>query len=182
VVTVLGPGQSWGQVNITKVLSRLEKYYEAFEVGTLNAEDLEPRIATLRSQQSELELSRSKIQQAGSASKVSDAVVRRHVENLEPLLQDSDRQLRKTALRSFIDRIEVDGSTVTVEYHLPQMELSESDGRAVLPIVPVGGDGGTRTPGLCIANAALSQLSYIPSYRTGAPCHVRQTDAELNPD
>ena len=26
-----------------------------------------------------------------------------------------------------------------------------------------GGDGGTRTPDLCIANAALSQLSYIPS-------------------
>lgn len=27
-----------------------------------------------------------------------------------------------------------------------------------------GGDGGVRTPGLCIANAPLSQLSYIPSF------------------
>ena len=28
-----------------------------------------------------------------------------------------------------------------------------------------GGDGGIRTPGLRIANAALSQLSYIPKPR-----------------
>jgi hypothetical protein len=28
----------------------------------------------------------------------------------------------------------------------------------------IGGDEGDRTPGLSIANAALSQLSYIPEY------------------
>ena len=28
----------------------------------------------------------------------------------------------------------------------------------------IGGDRGDRTPGLCIANAALSQLSYIPKW------------------
>ena len=28
-----------------------------------------------------------------------------------------------------------------------------------------GGDEGTRTPGLCLAKAPLSQLSYIPSFR-----------------
>ena len=27
---------------------------------------------------------------------------------------------------------------------------------------PFGGDEGTRTPGLCLAKAPLSQLSYIP--------------------
>ena len=32
----------------------------------------------------------------------------------------------------------------------------------VLPTVTPGGDRGTRTPDLCDANAALSQLSYIP--------------------
>jgi hypothetical protein len=35
--------------------------------------------------------------------------------------------------------------------------------RLVLGIVPIGGDRGTRTPDLCDANAALSQLSYIPT-------------------
>ena len=32
-----------------------------------------------------------------------------------------------------------------------------------------GGDRGDRTPGLCIANAALSQLSYIPK---GQGCYT----------
>ena len=35
----------------------------------------------------------------------------------------------------------------------------------VLGIIPDGGDRGIRTPDLCDANAALSQLSYIPSQR-----------------
>jgi hypothetical protein len=30
----------------------------------------------------------------------------------------------------------------------------------------IGGDEGDRTPGLGIANAALSQLSYIPNHKT----------------
>ena len=33
----------------------------------------------------------------------------------------------------------------------------------VRPIVPLSGAGGTRTPYLGIANAALSQLSYSPT-------------------
>ncbi len=35
----------------------------------------------------------------------------------------------------------------------------------ILGIVPFGGDRGIRTPDLCDANAALSQLSYIPKLR-----------------
>jgi hypothetical protein len=34
--------------------------------------------------------------------------------------------------------------------------------RAGVSLHITGGDRGTRTPNLCIANAALSQLSYIP--------------------
>ena len=40
---------------------------------------------------------------------------------------------------------------------------SDLDFRGVLGIVPFGGDRGIRTPNLCDANAALSQLSYIPT-------------------
>jgi hypothetical protein len=47
--------------------------------------------------------------------------------------------------------------------------------RGVLGIVPFGGDRGIRTPDLRDANAALSQLSYIPSsnnkdYNIYPPC------------
>ena len=89
-------------------------------------------------------------------------VVRRHVDDLEALLQDANRQLRKTALRSFIERIKVDENTVTIEYHLPQSESAEAEGPVVLPIMPCGGDGGTRTPDPLNAIEVLSQLSYIP--------------------
>ncbi len=34
--------------------------------------------------------------------------------------------------------------------------------KAPAPFSPLGGDEGDRTPGLGVANAALSQLSYIP--------------------
>ena len=37
-----------------------------------------------------------------------------------------------------------------------------------------GGDEGDRTPGLGVANAALSQLSYIPNRRTHLPKKRRE--------
>ncbi len=73
---------------------------------------------------------------------------------------------RKTVLRSFIERIEVDGGAVTVEYHLPETRTAGSHDPAVLSIVPFGGAAGNRTPDLVIANDALSQLSYSPPART----------------
>ena len=36
---------------------------------------------------------------------------------------------------------------------------------------PAGGDRGARTPNLGIANAALSQLSYIPKFKAGMLLH-----------
>ncbi len=36
--------------------------------------------------------------------------------------------------------------------------------KATVPFSRIGGDEGDRTPGLGVANAALSQLSYIPIF------------------
>jgi site-specific DNA recombinase len=70
----------------------------------------------------------------------------------------------KAFLRSFVKGVTVDGNHVRIEYRLP---LPSSIGRkraeSVLPIVTPGGDRGIRTPDLRDANAALSQLSYIPT-------------------
>jgi hypothetical protein len=38
----------------------------------------------------------------------------------------------------------------------------------------IGGDEGDRTPGLGIANAALSQLSYIPNLKNSCSKNVRE--------
>ena len=71
---------------ITQVLSRLGRYYEAFESGTLSAEDLGPRVAELNSQRDELEVSKTNTQQDRSVPKISKALVRHHVEDLKTLL------------------------------------------------------------------------------------------------
>ena len=59
--------------------------------------------------------------------------------------------------------IVVDKNTVKLYYNIPV----PPDGKrietvGVLPVEPFGGDRGIRTPDLRDANAALSQLSYIP--------------------
>ena len=45
----------------------------------------------------------------------------------------------------------------------------------------IGGDRGTRTPNLGIANAALSQLSYIPTPEFGQPQQGAQLKCYSNP-
>jgi hypothetical protein len=85
---------------------------------------------------------------------------------LRSLLKEADFTERKPSLRSFIKRIEVNKKQVTVHYHLPMPKGERSkEQMGVLPIVTLGGDRGIRTPHLCDANAALSQLSYIPTTR-----------------
>ncbi len=81
------------------------------------------------------------------------------------LLGGADFIERKAFLRSFVRRIEVNKDTVTLHYKLPvPQEGKKEEEMAVLPIDTLGGDRGIRTPDLCDANAALSQLSYIPLF------------------
>jgi hypothetical protein len=62
-----------------------------------------------------------------------------------------------------VKRIEIDGNKAIVQYNLP-IPLEEGKQIArVLSIDTPSGDRGIRTPDLCDANAALSQLSYIPT-------------------
>ena len=82
----------------------------------------------------------------------------------QSLLEEADFTERKTFLRSFIKRIVVNKKQVTIYYNLPiPPEEKKKQSVEVLPIVTPGGDRGIRTPDLCDANAALSQLSYIPA-------------------
>lgn len=43
------------------------------------------------------------------------------------------------------------------------------------------GDEGVRTPDLCIANAPLSQLSYVPMWRSRADCISAAYECTSNP-
>ena len=63
--------------------------------------------------------------------------------------------------------IEVDQESGTVTLAIPPGPNRKTDTLLAVPnSVQSGGAGGTRTPYLGIANAALSQMSYSPTLRT----------------
>ena len=145
---------------------RLSRLYDVLETGKLSLDELAPRIRELRSRQDELSKNRIQIEAdmvAQGVEEVDIDIVKSYMRDLKSLLEESDITERKAFLRSFIKRIEIDKDKATVHYHLPLPNSENGKVAAeVLPIVTPGGDRGIRTPDLCDANAALSQLSYIP--------------------
>ena len=115
------------------------------------------------------------------SSSTSDLISREdvvgHLVEFQRLLATGSLGERRTVLRAFVERIEKDGDKVTVHYSLPVPPAAVSTlPTTVLDTVQFGGDRGTRTPNLRDANAALSQLSYIPTYRNCiAALYGRQT-------
>ena len=65
----------------------------------------------------------------------------------------------------FATEVEVAELQAVLRYTAPVAPSSQESGEeAVLPVVPSGGAGGTRTPCLRLAKAALSQMSYSPTF------------------
>ena len=85
----------------------------------------------------------------------SDAV-RAYAQDLKTLLEEADIVQRKSFIKTFVKRIEVDGGKVVVRYKLPLPDegrgLSET---SVLPIETFGGAEGIRTPDPLNANQML---------------------------
>ena len=90
-------------------------------------------------------------------------VVKSYTRDLKALIEESDIAERKSFLRSFIKRIEINRNEVVVHYHLPLPQNEKGERvREVLPIDTFGGAGGIRTLYLLTASQTLSQLSYSP--------------------
>ena len=129
---------------------RLSKLYDALETNKVSLDDLAPRIKELRSRQDELSKARLQLEaeQVTQGVKHVDAeVVKSYARELKCLLAEADVLESKAFLRSFIKRIEIDGENAKVHYILPMPpdgKMRESLG--VLPMVTLGGEGGTRTP------------------------------------
>jgi site-specific DNA recombinase len=163
------------------VRARLSKLYDALETGKLDLDDLAPRIRDLKARQDELGKAKVQIEAdmvAQGVEQVDVAAVRAYAQDLRHLLEEADFTERKAFLRSFIKRIEVNGRQVRVCYSLPvPQDQKTEDQIEVLPIDTPGGDRGIRTPNLCDANAALSQLSYTPTIQilaeVGKPVQFR---------
>jgi site-specific DNA recombinase len=135
---------------LNDVEARLSKLYDALETEKLSLDDLAPRIKALRVRQDELSKARLVVEAekiTRVVNQVDAKVVKAYARDLECLLGEADILESKAFLRSFIKRIEIDGGGAKILYTLPM----PPDGRMkesleVLPLVTLGGEGGTRTP------------------------------------
>ncbi len=144
---------------IREVDGRLTRLYEVLETRALVLDDVAPRIKDLRLQLDALR--KTRLQSEADAvlqgvQQVDAMTVRRHAEELTQLLDEAEVSERKTFLRSFVKRVEVEAGQITLHYTLP---LPTSSGKLrkaeVLPIVITGGPEEIRTPDLPDANRAL---------------------------
>jgi site-specific DNA recombinase len=129
---------------------RLSKLYDALETEKLDLDDLAPRIKALRVRQDELSKARVLLEAekiTRIVKHVDAEIVKAYARDLKCLLEEADILESKAFLRSFIKRIEIDGGSAKIHYTLPMPPDGKmKDSLDVLPMVTLGGEGGTRTP------------------------------------
>ena len=152
------------EAELAKVRTRLTRQYEALETGKFSLNDLAPRIKQLRVEEVRLAAKSLESRHAAKGHKVrliESGEILRHLNDLRKLLSTGTPLQQKTFLGSFVEKITKSGDTIEIEYTLPvPPDRSSLSGERVPRIDLSGGAGGTRTPGLFVANEALSQLSY----------------------
>ena len=153
--------------DLNEVRLRLSKLYEALETSKLSLDDLAPRIKEQRARESDLSKVRLRTEAemlVQGPNHVDGEIIKAHARDLKAILDEADLITSKAFLKTFIKRIEIKGNEATIRYALPvPPHCKTTDRVSVLPIDTPSGDRGIRTPDLCDANAALSQLSYIPT-------------------
>jgi site-specific DNA recombinase len=125
------------------VIHRLDRLYDALETGTLNLEDLAPRIQALRQRQEQLQSTRWELEQILSDRKAELAdmnTVTDYVEDLRNLLSHSSITEKKSFIKSFVREVKVTGKEVMIRYAMPvQCGLVTTRATTVPPIVHDGG-------------------------------------------
>ena len=134
----------------------------------MELDDLAPRIRELRRAIERLEERREELLEARHSREVFQVdkeTVLSYVRDLQQVLETGSLSEQKMFLAGVIKRIVVYDEGIEIEYRLPQPRKQEKDELlpAVLHLVDSGGDERIRTADLRVANAALSQLSYIPT-------------------
>ena len=106
---------------LSDVAGRLERLYEALETGSLNLEDLGPRIQYLRHREDQLQAPREDLGQVvGRPCASADlAVVTGCAENRREVLSQGTLAERKSFLKSFVQEVLVNGEEASVRYTFP---------------------------------------------------------------
>ena len=126
-------------MELREIKARLSRLYDVLETGKLSLDELAPRIRELKKRQDELGKARIQIEAdmiVQGVEEVDMDVVKSYTRDLKALIEESDIAERKSFLRSFIKRIEINRNEVVVHYHLP-LPQNEKGERVpeVLPMV-----------------------------------------------
>ena len=126
-----------------EINQRLERLYDAIEMGKLDLDDVGVRIHDLRHRQEQLQAKRIEMESQMSDRKVEIAdleTTSRYIEDLHGLLNEGSLAERKAFIKSFVKEIKVIGNEAVLTYSppfLPDTIKVEKEG--VLPTVQYGG-------------------------------------------
>jgi len=130
------------ETELKDVNSRLVRLYGSLETGKLDLNDLAPRDKELKAKQEELRKTRI-LTEADLAihgvQQVDTEQIRRYCADMRRLLSESDIVQSKAFLRSFVEKIVIDGNECTVYYKLPVLANWNKSEELVLPIEPFCG-------------------------------------------
>jgi site-specific DNA recombinase len=114
--------ESW-RLQLSKVQIKLERLFDAVELGHLSAASVAPRIDKLKLQmddlQSRISVSESDRERRQPVKAISKAELKRYVVDLRALLLEGEFFEQKSFLRSFVKRIDYGFPQVQIEYTFP---------------------------------------------------------------
>lgn len=165
---------------------KLDNLYRAIEDGALDLSILAPRIREVKAQVDELTAKRDALATAGTpvVRLADDATITRYVERLHAALATGSVNTQRAILRSWISRIEAEGTQLTVTFTLPPdvgggnsasgdptNKGQNSSLTEVLPHVVRSGGGGSRTRVRSCPSSASTCVSPGSHRRPGPGAH-----------
>ena len=144
---------------LREVESRLDRLYEALETGSLEMDDLAPRIKSQRQRHEQLMESKERIGEElhGVRNRGLDLeAIKNQVGELREVLEEGSTAERKAFIKSFVKEIEITGGDGVIKYTFPLVaEGAPGTYGEVLSIVHDGGPSWTRTRDLSLIRTAL---------------------------
>ena len=162
------------EAELAEVRRKMDRLWHTVESTDLEINDILPRLREHKGRQEKLEVAADEARALlAERREVLDDVdtITAYARDMRDFLLKSDLTESRAFIRSFVKEINVAPGRAVIRYSIPMPEDSRIPGKdveeialaaPVLSTVHYGGDRGARTPNLGIANAALSQLSYIP--------------------
>jgi site-specific DNA recombinase len=127
--------------DISDTSHRLERLYDAVEIGKIPFADLAPRIHDLKARHDKLQERKIQIEGQLSDRRVelaSPEIVQRFTSDMRKVLELSEFTEKRAFIRSFVQKIKVMGDHAVLTYTVPINGLMEEK-IGVLPIVQYGG-------------------------------------------